>query len=162
MSAIQTIGLGGGCHWCTEAVFSSLKGITKVQQGWLKSKPPADTFSEGVLVDFDAAIISLDDIISIHLETHASQSKHSMRDKYRSAIYVKQSEHVSIIEKQLEQQDNVITVVLSFCDFKPQTNKSYVNYYFNSPEKPFCQTYISPKLKQLYKKHQKLIKSEFL
>jgi len=162
VNKLQTIGLGGGCHWCTEAVFSTLKGITKVQQGWLKSKPPADTFSEGVLVDFDADILSLEDLITVHLETHASQSNHSMREKYRSAIYVKQSEHDGVIQKLLKQQDNIVTAVLPLCGFKLQDNKKYVNYYFNDPDKPFCQAYISPKLKQLYKKHQKLIKPDCL
>ncbi len=45
------LGLGGGCHWCTEAIFSSLIGINKVQQGWLASHAPANNLSEGILLD---------------------------------------------------------------------------------------------------------------
>ena len=36
----QTIGFGGGCHWCTEAVFEAIAGVTQVEQGWITSVPP--------------------------------------------------------------------------------------------------------------------------
>ena len=39
------IGLGGGCHWCTEGVFQALRGVTQVDQGFIQSEPPADTWS---------------------------------------------------------------------------------------------------------------------
>ncbi|WP_317040044.1 peptide-methionine (S)-S-oxide reductase [Flavobacterium tructae] len=84
---MNTIGFGGGCHWCTEAVFDFFKGVTNVQQGWIKSEAPDDTFSEAVLVDFDSRIIPLEVLIEAHLITHSSTSNHSMREKYRSAIY---------------------------------------------------------------------------
>jgi len=42
----QQIGLGGSCHWCTEAIFSSLKGVESVEQGWFKSSENSSQFSE--------------------------------------------------------------------------------------------------------------------
>src|SRR3954451_12716902 len=81
------IGFGGGCHWCTEAVFLSLKGVEQVEQGWIASQPPYDAFSEAVVVTYDPLVITLTDLITIHLHTHASTSNHSMRQKYRSAVY---------------------------------------------------------------------------
>ncbi|MGJ8671076.1 MAG: peptide-methionine (S)-S-oxide reductase, partial [Oceanococcus sp.] len=42
------IGFGGGCHWCTEAVFNALRGVEQVSQGFIKSDPPHDSFSEAV------------------------------------------------------------------------------------------------------------------
>ncbi len=83
----KRIGLGGGCFWCSEAVFQNLRGVAQVAQGFIYSHPPHDSLSEAVLVDFDPAQISLADLIEIHLRTHASTSQHSMRQKYRSAIY---------------------------------------------------------------------------
>ena len=87
MEAHET-GFGGGCHWCTEAVFQSLRGIVRVRQGFIAADPPYDGFSEAVAVAWDPVRISLEDLVAVHLATHASTSMHKMRGKYRSAIYV--------------------------------------------------------------------------
>jgi peptide-methionine (S)-S-oxide reductase len=52
---IEKIGLGGGCHWCTEAVFQALKGVEKVEQGWI-SAVDAEEYSEAVVLHFDPKI----------------------------------------------------------------------------------------------------------
>jgi peptide methionine sulfoxide reductase MsrA len=68
--APSKIGLGGGCHWCTEGVFESLLGVTCVNQGWIASNGENSDYSEAVEVYFDPAVISLADLIEIHLHTH--------------------------------------------------------------------------------------------
>ena len=157
---VISLGLGGGCHWCTEAIFSSLQGINHLQQGWLSSRPPDHSFSEGILLDIDTTVISLADIINIHIETHSSRVKHSKRSKYRSAIYVKNDsdrKNVTHVISSLNTDNNkIITQVLPFIDFKPQSNESYKEYFFKKPDKPFCKTYIHPKLRLLLTrfKHQ--------
>jgi len=88
MTATDRVGLGGSCHWCTEAIFLSLRGVVKVEQGWLASVNDDDWFSEGIIVTFEPAIISLADLIAVHLHTHSCTANHSMRQKYRSAVYV--------------------------------------------------------------------------
>ena len=60
MEAHET-GFGGGCHWCTEAVFQSLRGIVRVRQGFIAADPPYDGFSEAVAVAWDPVRISLED-----------------------------------------------------------------------------------------------------
>ena len=84
---MSKVGFGGGCHWCTEAVFQSLIGIDKVEQGWIASNGKYFNFSEGVIIHFDNNIIDLRLLITIHLYTHSSMANHAMRNKYRSAIY---------------------------------------------------------------------------
>jgi len=153
-----TLGLGGGCHWCTEAVFSSIKGINDVRQGWFASEPPADSFSEGVLLEIDTDTICLKDIIDIHIKTHSSDANHSKRDKYRSAVYVQNEcikDRVFALISLLNtgRDKKIITQVLSLKAFKPQSEESYIDYYFKKPDKPFCKTYIKPKLKKLLKTH---------
>ena len=84
---LTKIAFGGGCHWCTEAVFQALKGVEQVDQGWVSSIHKNAAFSEAVIIAFDERKIDLETLIEIHLITHKSTSNHSMRNKYRSAIY---------------------------------------------------------------------------
>ena len=161
---IIRLGLGGGCHWCTEAIFSSLIGIKHVLQGWLASAAPADTLSEGILLDIDTNVISLEDIIDIHLETHSSQSKHSMRDKYRSAIYYTNEKDKDLVSSILlvSNKPNLVTEVLPLIDFKEQDNEHYKDYFYKQPDKPFCTSHIQPKLKSLLKTHHKFLDKDAL
>ena len=154
--SMDKIALGGGCHWCTEAVFQFLKGVEKVEQGFVTSSGEHNNFSEAIIVHFDGAVISLRDLIEIHLLTHRSTSDHSMRDKYRSAVYSftagQYSKAKRIIEAlQPDFQNGLITKVYPFASFKP-SEKQFRDYYLKNPEKPFCERYIHPKLKALSKK----------
>ena len=101
---IKTIGLGGGCHWCTEAVFQSLRGVTQVEQGYIAAIAPDDSLSEGVIVHYNPAIISISVLIEIHLHTHKSTSNHSMRDTYRSAVYAMEEESYAVAKTALAHQ----------------------------------------------------------
>lgn len=146
---IDRIGLGGGCHWCTEAVFQSLKGVVRVEQGWISASGAVE-FSEAVLIHFNPEKISIKDLIEVHLHTHKSTSSHYMRSKYRSAVYtfsLKQLRESKQILKLLQKEfdDKLITQVYRFKEFK-LSPESYQNYYYKNPEKPFCKTYINPKL----------------
>ncbi|WP_282180204.1 peptide-methionine (S)-S-oxide reductase [Maribacter stanieri] len=87
MHNLYKVGFGGGCHWCTEAVFMFLRGVTKVAQGFISPKENIEDFSEAVIVHFNPNIIALEDLVAIHLDTHRSTQNHSMRNKYRSGIY---------------------------------------------------------------------------
>jgi len=153
MGNYERIGFGGGCHWCTEAVFQSLIGVEKVEQGWIASEGEANAFSEAVIVHFDTARISLEVLIEIHLHTHKSTSAHSMRKKYRSAIYYFIEEQQGTVNQFLNDfrtdfDNQLITQVLPFIEFKP-SGMEIENYYYKNPNKPFCTSFIDPKLKLL-------------
>lgn len=150
---IKKTGFGGGCHWCTEAVFSALKGVVSVQQGWIASYSENSSFSEAVIVEYDTEQISPHVLIAVHLHTHSSTAVHSMRHKYRSAVYTFQDEDIPKVKAAINALQNdfdkpVITQVLPFGDFKLNREDS-LNYYFSDPERPFCENYINPKLKML-------------
>ena len=147
------IGFGGGCHWCTEAVFDALRGVEKVEQGFIRSQAPYDTYSEAVLVRFKPEEIDLSVLIEVHLRTHASTSNHAMRGKYRSSIYTfdaKQKNAARAVLAQLQNdfEQEIITEVLPFSQFK-MSDERFQNYYGSDPTRPFCTTYIDPKLKLL-------------
>lgn len=162
MENMKKIGFGGGCHWCTEAVFQSLKGVTKVEQGYISSHEDADSFSEAVIVHYEPEIISLQELVSVHIFTHKATSDHSFRRKYRSAIYYFREKDVKICKLVLEslQQDlseKIITQILPFNKFKA-SRESLQDYYKRNPDKPFCQKYIHPKLSLLKEKFSELKK----
>jgi len=151
ISEITKIGFGGGCHWCTEAVFQSLKGVISVEQGWIASFDKQSSFSEAVIVHFKETDISLETLIEVHLNTHKSSSNHSMRQKYRSAVYIfsasQKKQSKEIIQSFQYQFDNkLITEVYAFKSFKPSP-EDIQNYYKKNPSKPFCTKYIDPKLR---------------
>ncbi|WP_298754565.1 peptide-methionine (S)-S-oxide reductase [uncultured Psychroserpens sp.] len=153
MNSEDKIGFGGGCHWCTEAVFQSLKGVISVEQGYIASTNEFASFSEGVLVTYNPKEVSLELLIEIHVLTHKSSKNHSMRDKYRSAIYtfsevVKAKAKYILSDLNKQHKDELITLVLDFNTFKT-SREEITNYYFKNPEKPFCKTFINPKLKLL-------------
>ncbi len=153
MPTHDQIGFGGGCHWCTEAVFSVIKGVRSVSQGFLSSTGDGIDFSEGVLVAFDPSVVHLRDLIQIHLDTHSSDSDHAMRDKYRSAIYTFSASQTLkagdlLEELKSEMKQRVITKVFPFRDFQASL-PAHQNYYAKDPLKPFCQKYIWPKLLEL-------------
>ncbi|WP_189603309.1 peptide-methionine (S)-S-oxide reductase [Salinimicrobium marinum] len=146
-------GFGGGCHWCTEAVFQSLKGVVEVEQGYIASDGEYSAFSEGIIVTYDPEIIPLETLIEIHLLTHKSTSSHSFREKYRSAVYFlnpkdaeKSEEAISKLQKDFKKK--IITQILPYKNFKASRD-SLQDYYLKNPEKPFCKKYIHPKLQLL-------------
>jgi peptide-methionine (S)-S-oxide reductase len=150
MIAIEKIAFGGGCHWCTEAVFQSLLGVHKVEQGFIASIDENDSLSEAVIVYFNPKEIELKTLIEIHLYTHKSTSNHSMRTKYRSAIYIFSEEQrrssIEILASFQEVFENkIITQVLLFKTFNPSP-EAFQDYYQKNPNKPFCEKYIYPKL----------------
>ena len=150
---MSKIGFGGGCHWCTEAVFQSLRGVTSVQQGFIRSTAPNDSYSEAVIVTFDPAIIPFDILTQVHLRTHASTSKHKMRGKYRSAVYTFSDEQATelrtlIAEQQGDFDAPLVTQTLPFVAFKA-SDARFQNYYATDSERPFCTTYIDPKLTKI-------------
>jgi peptide-methionine (S)-S-oxide reductase len=153
MSKTNKIGLGGGCHWCTEAVFQSVEGVIKVEQGYIASNAPADTFSEAVIVHYLPKRANLERLLEVHLHTHNSTSNHSFREKYRSAVYFFSSEdevEIRKILKKLQQQfkEPLVTQVLAFNEFKA-SRESIQDYYRKNPDAPFCKRYIEPKLEAL-------------
>jgi peptide-methionine (S)-S-oxide reductase len=154
---MQKVAFGGGCHWCTEAIFQSLKGVNRVEQGWVSSTlPEAIIESEAVIVHFDEKEISLDILTEIHLFTHNATSNHNFRKKYRSAMYTfsdKQHKEAQEIlkEKQKLFKKPLVTKAYPFGKFK-LNDEVYLNYYHSNPQKPFCKTRIEPKLKLLIEK----------
>jgi len=147
----ERVGLGGGCHWCTEAVFQALSGVRDVAQGFVCAPAPHHSWSEAVVVTFDPGVIDLRTLIEVHLRTHASTSPHKMRGKYRSAIYTFDDQQAHLASDSLQALQSgfpepLVTLVLDHEDFRP-SDERFQNYYATDPARPFCRSYIDPKLR---------------
>lgn len=147
---METIGFGGGCHWCTEGVFQALKGVVQVDQGFLRSEAPSDAWAEGVVVKFDPEIIDLATLAEVHLRTHSANGTYSPEGRYRSAIYIFEPDQHREVTKVLarfaqDTNETARTLVVPFTAFKP-SDARYQNYYRTDPSRPFCRRYIDPKL----------------
>lgn len=158
----QRIGFGGGCHWCTEAVFASLRGVIRVEQGFIRADAPDDDFSEAVVLAFQPEKISLGALIEIHLRTHSSTSNHAMRRKYRSAVYAMdeaQAEAARCVLKELGRGFDapLVTRVLPFRAFRA-SDERFQHYAEKNAGGPFCTTYIDPKLALLRKEFGGLLR----
>lgn len=163
-TGLSRIGFGGGCHWCTEAVFQVLQGVRKVEQGFIASAPPYDSFSEAVIAHYNRKLIPLKVLIEIHLRTHASTSRHKLRGKYRSAIYVFDEKQDTDARDALgglqpDFTEPLVTQILPFVDFKPSDAFSQ-NYYATRPQRPFCRNYIDPKLALLRKDYAERLRAD--
>ncbi|MCE7070584.1 peptide-methionine (S)-S-oxide reductase [Dyadobacter sp. CY327] len=140
--------------------------MINVSQGWIESDDNYAEFSEAVVVEFDADAISLENLIEIHLYTHSSTSQHAMRSKYRSAVYtfhddqeIPAKQAIEMLQKEFE--DPIITKVIPFKTFK-LNDQQYLDYYYKNPDKPFCKTFIDPKLKILLKQFSSHVDEEKL
>ncbi|PKF49494.1 peptide-methionine (S)-S-oxide reductase [Enterovibrio nigricans] len=153
------IAVSGTCYWCMEAVLRSLKGISRVEQGFVKTNVGPDC--EAVLCFVDLSSITLKDVVSAHLATHACTANHSSRQKYPSAIYPVSANDTKLVTAALEAGAKafdlpVVTEVRPFAAFYP-TKRAQQNYFWRQTEKPFCQGTILPKLQALALSHPHLL-----
>jgi len=169
---LELITLGGGCFWCTEAVFQRLEGVEKVVSGYAGGIIKNPTYrqictgttghAEVVEVYFDPKKISLEKILEIFWATHdpttLNRQGADVGPQYRSSIFYNKESQRELAEK-LKQELNdskifdqpIVTEITAFTNFYPA--EDYHQEYFNqNGMQPYCQFVIRPKVDKL-KKH---------
>lgn len=156
---------GGGCFWCTEALFQQLKGVVSVEPGYAGGRTLNPTYrevcsgltdhAEVVRITFDPQLITFQDLIRLHLSTHNPTLKQEKKDQYRSLIisYTEAQADTAksvISEIQAEFDKPITTELKAYEAFYPAEEK-HQNYYRSNPEKAYCQAVINPKLAKLRK-----------
>jgi peptide methionine sulfoxide reductase msrA/msrB len=163
---------GGGCFWCTEAIFEHLKGVLKVESGYSGGKNVNPTYrevcsgatghAEVVQVTFDPTLISYEDLLRIHLSTHnpttLNQQGADWGSQYRSIILTNNDEQKASAHKIVEElkpafEKEILTEIQPLEAFY-KAEEHHQHYYSSNPEKAYCTAVINPKLdkfKQLYK-----------
>jgi peptide-methionine (S)-S-oxide reductase len=168
---IETAILGGGCFWCTEAAFSELQGVSKVQSGYAGGDVPNPSYkdvctgrtghAEVVRVDFDPAVISYEDLLrvffTIHDPTTLNRQGADVGTQYRSVIfYASPAQEVSAktIIAEFEASGawgKKIVTELSpapeFYDAEPEHDQ----YFARNPYAGYCQAVIAPKIAKMRK-----------
>ncbi|MGR5142280.1 peptide-methionine (S)-S-oxide reductase [Photobacterium sp. DNB23_23_1] len=162
MKTLQ-LGFSGSCYWCMEAVFQSLDGVISAEQGWMSAGNGYDRY-EAVLVEYDPLTLSISVLVGVHLHTHHATSSHPLRCRYPSAIYTyTESQRLVAIEAiALHQEDfseQLVTGVEEAGSFTPCEDEKQ-GYYFNHPERPFCEGQIAPKLHVLLSRFGMYVNAE--
>ena len=175
---LQIATVGGGCFWCTEAVFQEVKGVEKVVSGYSGGNVPGrPTYreicsgltghAEVVQVTFDANVISYEDIIVIFMTTHdpttLNRQGADRGTQYRSVIYYHdetQKEISEVVIKELTQyyENPIVTEVSEAVTFY-EAEKEHQDYYINNQAQGYCSFVITPKLMKLRKLHADKLKS---
>lgn len=174
---IQIATLGGGCFWCTEAVFQEVKGVVKVVSGYAGGNVPGKPtyreicsgltgHAEVIQITFDANSISFEDILVIFMTTHnpttLNQQGADKGTQYRSVIFYHTDTQKVIAEEVLKQLqvyfDTKIVTEISALPIFYEAEPEHQNYYKENTQQGYCSFVIAPKLATLRKLHADKLK----
>ncbi|MCB0802492.1 MAG: peptide-methionine (S)-S-oxide reductase MsrA [Flavobacteriales bacterium] len=172
----KEITFGGGCYWCTEAMFRELKGVISVKSGFSGGNIKNPSYkevctgrtghAEVIHLVYDPELISLERLLLIHLTTHdpttLNRQGGDVGTQYRSVIFYANELEKAIAEKvinevQVAYDNDIVTEIMPFEVFY-EAEESHQDYYKNNTEAGYCQAVISPKLKKFREKYSDLRK----
>ncbi len=177
---IETAVFGGGCFWCTEAIFSLLRGVESVVSGYAgghTTNPSYDQVSmghtdhaESIKIEFDPSVVKFTDLLNVFFATHDATTLNrqgaDVGEQYRSAIFYitnDQRDQANALIAQLEKDevygDPIVTEVTPLDKFWP-AESYHQRYYDENQSKPYCQVVINPKIAKLRAKFAPLLKPE--
>ena len=169
---------GGGCFWCTEAVFQMLKGVSKVEPGYAGGRadnPSYELVSSGntghaevIRVTYDPSVISYEDLLTVFFGSHdpttLNRQGNDVGEQYRSVILYQREEEKAAAEKLIQEVNEslndgsrVVTQVVPLGTFFPAEDY-HKNYYQNNSSAPYCQIIIEPKIEKVKKRFAELVK----
>lgn len=170
---------GGGCFWCTEAVFQNLKGVVSVMPGYAGGSTPNPSYervctgttghAEVIKIEFDPAEIKYCDLVEIFFVTHNPTTMNrqgaDVGEQYRSVILYTNEEQKKESEEVIKELNergaygkNIVTEFKPLQEFYP-AEEYHRNYYQNNPDAGYCQAVITPKLEKFRKKYASLLKN---
>lgn len=174
---MQLATFGGGCFWCTEAVFQEIKGVEKVISGYsggtVPGKPTYREICSGltghaevIQITFDANVISYEDLLVIFMTTHDPTTLNKQGadagTQYRSVIYFhNESQQLianAVINELSSYFKNPIVTEVSALDIFYEAEKEHQDFYKNNQGNGYCSFVITPKLTKLRKLHSDKLK----
>ncbi len=174
----ETITLGGGCFWCTEAVFEELKGVEKVESGYSGGTVANPTYgevssgetghAEVSQITFDPKVISLKDILgvffTVHNPTTLNRQGNDVGTQYRSVIFYRDAEQKAAAQQAIKDiaaakiwDGPIVTEVTPFKAFY-KAEDYHQEYFRLHGSQPYCQVIIAPKVAKFREHFRSLLK----
>ncbi len=171
---------GMGCFWCSEAMFSQLKGVQKVQSGFSGGTTENPSYrdvctgetghAEVVQITYDPAQISYTELLKIfftmHDPTTLNRQGADMGTQYRSAIFTHTREQydeaiktIKLLTAEKVYENPIVTIVEEFKNFYPAEDY-HNNYFQNNPNEGYCRMVVAPKVEKFQKVFETLLKQK--
>ncbi len=168
---LQKTTVGGGCFWCTEAIYLELKGVVDVKPGYSGGHVKNPTYkqvcdgttghAEVVQITFDPEVVSYSEILEVFFMTHdpttLNRQGNDVGPQYRSAIFYHNEEQkevaervIDLFEKEEVYSNPIVTEVSEFDQFYIAEDY-HINYYARNKTQGYCQFVVAPKLEKFKK-----------
>ena len=162
---------GGGCFWCTEAVFQNLKGVTKVISGYMGGQTENPTYKEVcngdsghaeiIQIEFNEQEIRFEDLLLVFFKTHdpttLNRQGNDAGTQYRSVVFYETAEQkaaaesmIDNLEKEMVFNRPIVTEITPISKFY-SAEDYHQNYFNNNPDQGYCAFVIQPKLAKFTK-----------
>jgi len=180
MTHTETITLGSGCFWCTEAIFQRLQGVVKVTSGYSGGFVDNPTYeqvcdkntghAEVCQIVYDTTLIKLDDILAVFWKTHdpttLNQQGNDVGPQYRSVVFFHNEHQKELAQQYIKELNDskawanpVVTTVEPFQKFYAAENY-HQNYYNDNKNQGYCRYVIGPKLEKFEKVFKDKLKKD--
>jgi peptide-methionine (S)-S-oxide reductase len=177
MDTTQTAVFGGGCFWCTEAVFKMMKGVSSVVPGYAGgtvAHPTYEQVSDGdtghaevVRIEYDPTQVRYEDLLTVFFGSHdpttLNRQGNDIGTQYRSVVFYTTEEQKDIAEKYIDDAnssnpagDSIVTEVVPL-DIFYEAENYHKDYYSNHSNAGYCIAVINPKLEKVQAKYADLL-----
>jgi peptide-methionine (S)-S-oxide reductase len=171
--------VGGGCFWCTEAVFTELRGVERVDSGYAGGTTPQPSYeqvctgrtghAEVVQVTFDPRVLSYHDLLSIFFTVHdpttLNRQGADVGTQYRSVVFYHDDRQKAVAEQVIREIEHekvwgkkIVTEVVPFTAFYP-AEEYHRDYFARNTSGGYCQMVIAPKVAKFRSKYSDRLKS---
>jgi peptide-methionine (S)-S-oxide reductase len=171
---------GGGCFWCTEAVFLKVKGVSKVVSGYTGGIKPNPTYkdictgltghAEVIQIEYDPAVITYEQLLDVFFHTHDPTTKNrqgaDVGTQYRSSVFFHDEEQKESVKKVIAELDKsgdfddpIVTTIEEMKKFYPAEDY-HQNYFAQNPGNPYCQAVVGPKVSKFRKRYKEMLKTD--
>lgn len=176
----QLATFGGGCFWCTEAVFLKVRGVKKVVSGYtggIKLNPTYKDICTGttghaevIQIEFDPAKVSFEQLLDVFFHTHDPTTKNrqgaDVGTQYRSSVFFHDEAQkettkkvIAELDKSGDFDDPIVTTIEEMKKFYPAEDY-HQDYFAQNPDNPYCQAVVGPKVAKFQKRYKEMMKKD--